>query len=316
MRISAIVTAHNEGVELRRTIDSVRSHTRHLHEIIVVDDGSTDGSCADLAEIGVTLLRHEHRTGVAFSRHAATRVASGDVYCFLDGHQRVEAECIDQCARVAIRRNAIVSPEIHGLYETSKPVYGAAFQLCPDNGFFSARWIGKYPRCRVTKHSALRGPGYVIPRALYEDVGWIPSLRGWGGSEAVVGLKAFFLGIDVLYLRGAISYHLFRRKFPYRTTWDEIWRNHAILARVCFDDRTWHEHWLPELFDQRLTDETRLAVESLEVMTEREKFLKKKVRPDRDFWCELIGADEPLCMRIENDGRDKSAGSGATGHKR
>ena len=41
-RISVIITAYNEGSELRRTIDSVRENTKQPFEIILVDDGSNE----------------------------------------------------------------------------------------------------------------------------------------------------------------------------------------------------------------------------------------------------------------------------------
>lgn len=152
-------------------------------------------------------------------------------------------------------------------------------------------------RPRLTKSSAPRGPGYFIPRTLYNDLAWISALRGWGGSESAIGLKAFFLRIDILYLRDAVSYHLFRKKFPYTTTWDEIWRNQALIARVCFDDRTWYDYWLPELFDEHLTDQARRDLDSDEVLTEHNEFLARKVRNDRDFWRELLKQPEPACLQ-------------------
>ncbi len=42
-RLSVVITAYNEGEELGRTIESVRAHTEQSYEVIVVDDGSTDG---------------------------------------------------------------------------------------------------------------------------------------------------------------------------------------------------------------------------------------------------------------------------------
>ena len=41
-RISVIITAHNEGAELRRTIESVRENTKQPFEIILIDDASQD----------------------------------------------------------------------------------------------------------------------------------------------------------------------------------------------------------------------------------------------------------------------------------
>lgn len=47
--LSVIITAYDEGEELHRTVNSVRANTRQSHEIIVVDDGSTDAAKSTLA---------------------------------------------------------------------------------------------------------------------------------------------------------------------------------------------------------------------------------------------------------------------------
>ncbi len=295
--ISVVITAHNEGDELLRTIESVRSNTRQLCEIVLVDDGSTDGSCERIESTGVKVIRHQRRIGVAYSRHEAVRQTTGNVLCFLDAHQRVTKGCIDECARIALADDAIVSPQLRGLSNTSEPLYGSTFRLCPKNGFFSATWVLDRPSERITKFSALRGPGYVIPRNLYDDVAWSGLLRGWGGSEASIGLKAFFLGVDILYLRDVAAYHLFRRTFPYKTSWDEIWRNQALIARVCFDDRTWYKYWLPALFEKHLSTQARRDLESDELLAEHEAFQAKKIRLDSEFWTDLLHVEPPQCVR-------------------
>jgi hypothetical protein len=66
----------------------------------------------------------------------------------------------------------------------------------------------------------------------------------------------------------------------YSTTWEDIWRNQAIIARVCFDEATWFGYWLPLLFAPHLSDEARAAVESAEVLAEHRAFASRKVRSD------------------------------------
>lgn len=265
--------------------------------MIVVDDGSTDGSCEGIVSLGARVIRHVDRLGVAYCRNEASRLATGEVFCYLDGHQRLSPQCIDRCAELAVRHRAIVSPDVCGRRNESKPRYGATFRLCPKNGYFSAKWEQKRPTNTITRSTSVRAPGYVMSRETYQELAWMGALRGWGGSEAAVSLKAFFLDIDILQLHGPIAYHLFRKQFPYETTWHGIWRNHAIIARVCFDDRSWFEHWLPNVFDEHLTDEAREDLKSEEVLAEHEAFLAKKIRTDRQFWRILLRQSEPSCLR-------------------
>jgi glycosyltransferase involved in cell wall biosynthesis len=295
--ISVVITVHNEGDELRRTIESVRQNTLGDCEIIVVDDGSTDGCCENADLEGVRLIRHEARVGVACSRHEASGVAKGTALAFLDGHQRVERGALEECAELALERNAIVWPDVSGLEEFARRVHGAYFTLSRKPVPFSAEWKSLPPSKRVTPISALRAPGYVIPKSVYLRVSWIGALRGWGGSEAAVSVKAFFAGVDILHLCGPLIRHQFKKSFSYEVRWPEVWRNHALIARVCFDERTWHDYWLPEVFAPHLTAEARADIESASVLAEHEAFQKIKTRPDREFWTDLVFRDLPTALR-------------------
>ena len=110
------------------------------------------------------LIRHERRTGVAASRDEATRIATGNVVVYLDAHQRVSRNCLDQLGQVAIDRRAIVSVDVCGFGFFPKRAYGAVFRLCPKNGFFSALWSHLRPATEVSRANSLKAPAYGASR--------------------------------------------------------------------------------------------------------------------------------------------------------
>ena len=65
--IASITTAYNAAHRLPRQIDALLRQTRALQEIVVVDNGSTDGTSAMLAERypQVTVLRLSSNAGAA-----------------------------------------------------------------------------------------------------------------------------------------------------------------------------------------------------------------------------------------------------------
>jgi glycosyltransferase involved in cell wall biosynthesis len=291
--ISAIITTHDEGDELKRTLESVVENTPSLVEVIVVDDGSTDGSCQAIAGGPLRVIRHERRLGIARSRDEASRVARGDILCYLDAHQRVDRDCLDRCAQVALAQQAIVCPDLRNMSLLGRRMYGADFRLCPEQGYFSAKWRSWRWRRRVSQITALRAPPYLIPRSLYSRIAWSPCLQGWGASESSITIKSFFTATPILHVGGPLARHLFRRQFHYQTTWDGIWRNQAIIARICFADATWFGHWLPRVFDGHLTDEARATLESAEIQAEHRDFQATKTKTDRQFWTELLRSQSP-----------------------
>lgn len=295
--VSVVITTHNEGAELARTIRSIVENTRSLAEVLIVDDGSDDGSCDAIANDHVRVIRHDRRVGVAFSRDEASRAARGDVICYLDAHQRVSPACLDRCAGVAVQRRAIVTPDIKDYGLLRWRLHGAEFQLCPKHGYFSAVWRQWFQRRGISRVTALRAPPYLIPRDLYTDVAWSANLQGWGASEASVVMKSFFMGIPILLYSGPLARHRFQKQFPYETTWEGVWRNQAIIARICFDERTWSRYWLRRVFEPHLSDEARRAVESDAVRQEHAEFQARKRRADREFWTELLRSSPPEDVR-------------------
>jgi glycosyltransferase involved in cell wall biosynthesis len=86
MKVSAIIPAFNRRDHLSRAIESALAQTVPVDEIIVVDDGSTDGS-AEFVESRygdrVRVLRQAN-TGVAGARRRGIQQARGEWIAFLD----------------------------------------------------------------------------------------------------------------------------------------------------------------------------------------------------------------------------------------
>jgi glycosyltransferase involved in cell wall biosynthesis len=58
--IAVVIPALNEALRIRGVVEGALLHCRH---VIVVDDGSEDGTADRIADLPVTVLRHPHRLG-------------------------------------------------------------------------------------------------------------------------------------------------------------------------------------------------------------------------------------------------------------
>src|ERR1700742_2294169 len=61
--VTALIPAFNESESIGATIRSLQAQTYRLFEIIVIDDGSTDGTGDIARALGVTVLRPPSNTG-------------------------------------------------------------------------------------------------------------------------------------------------------------------------------------------------------------------------------------------------------------
>jgi glycosyltransferase involved in cell wall biosynthesis len=84
-RVSVVVPTHSRANLIEESIDSVLRQTVPVHEIIVVDDGSTDSTCDIVHAYGdrVILLRQDHH-GAAAARNCGLARATGDWIALLD----------------------------------------------------------------------------------------------------------------------------------------------------------------------------------------------------------------------------------------
>jgi glycosyltransferase involved in cell wall biosynthesis len=83
---SVIIPVYNSVATLARAIDSVLGQSVPVHELIVVDDASTDETPALMARYGnpVRYLRRERNAGVSAARNFGAEQATGDWLAFLD----------------------------------------------------------------------------------------------------------------------------------------------------------------------------------------------------------------------------------------
>jgi glycosyltransferase involved in cell wall biosynthesis len=87
--VSVVIPTWNRRDLVARAVESVLAQTRPPEEVIVVDDGSTDGTAASLAERfpDLNLVEQENR-GVSAARNRGVHEAAGSWIAFLDSDDR------------------------------------------------------------------------------------------------------------------------------------------------------------------------------------------------------------------------------------
>ena len=82
--ITVVMTAYNAAEFISETLDSIRSQSFRDFEILVVDDGSTDGTAAIVREYTDVRYFHQANAGCAAGRNTGIRNALGSYVAFVD----------------------------------------------------------------------------------------------------------------------------------------------------------------------------------------------------------------------------------------
>lgn len=108
--VSIIIPVYNVSEYLRESLDSVIAQTYKNIEILVIDDGSTDGSgliCDEYEKIDDRiLLIHQVNKGLSAARNAGLDLASGQIIAFLDSDDAYHPKAIKSMVDVMLGQHS------------------------------------------------------------------------------------------------------------------------------------------------------------------------------------------------------------------
>ena len=97
-KISIVIPAFNGGVQLDECLHAIARLAAPPSEVIVVDDGSTDGSIQKAAARGIRVIATSGRKGPAVARNIGAQAATGDILFFLDADVSVHEDATERLA--------------------------------------------------------------------------------------------------------------------------------------------------------------------------------------------------------------------------
>jgi glycosyltransferase involved in cell wall biosynthesis len=134
LKVSALIPTYNRRTYLFRAIDSVLAQTVPVDEIIVVDDGSTDGTAEAIrSRYGslVAVFRQENM-GVSAARKRAVEEARGEWAAFLDS----DDEWLPERNAALLRAASMLPPTVAWIFGNTKFVLdeGEGDTIFDENG--------------------------------------------------------------------------------------------------------------------------------------------------------------------------------------
>ncbi|MDT8307319.1 MAG: glycosyltransferase family 2 protein [Anaerolineae bacterium] len=210
MNISVVITSRNRRDSLRQTLASLEAQTVAPHEVIVVDDGSTDGTGEMLAAAfpDVVYVRREQHGGPAAARNQGIRAATGDLIAFTDDD--------------SIPPPRWLEGHLHHFDDARVGAVGGP-SIPPDPNFFDQVDIVRYADLlhdqlrrieRLTGWEGLGTGNMTVRRAIFDEVGYFDEAFLTGSdpefTRRVVRLGGYALIVDPSLVVAHMKWHTLR----------------------------------------------------------------------------------------------------------
>lgn len=183
VKISVIVPVYNIEKYLPKCLDSIISQTFKDFEVIIVNDGSTDGSqkiidnyvCNDSRIFSLT----QKNSGQGAARNYGLKYAKGDFITFIDGDDWVESNMFEEMYNLAINdKSDIVVCDYTLVYDNkTKNKYMSTlyeYNSCNVNNYILST---ASPTFKIIKNELIKDANFKFPNIrAYEDIAVVGSL--------------------------------------------------------------------------------------------------------------------------------------------
>ena len=175
--LSVIIPAYNSEKWVRKALDSIIDQvTRYKFEIIVVDDGSTDGTAHILDEYNFENVKviHQENRGFSGARNTGLTVNQGKYIMFVDSDDYLLPDAIEKLLFCAMENNAdVVCGNYRCEYDTGDIKYISKYsngEIEPLGNIHGQPW-GKVYRREIFNH--LKFPEkYWFEDSIFAQIVW------------------------------------------------------------------------------------------------------------------------------------------------
>jgi GT2 family glycosyltransferase len=233
--LSIVIPTWNGRNLVAECLASLRQQTTRGHEIIVVDDGSTDDTCAFLAKEypDVRVVRLETNSGFCVAVNAGIRAGTGDLIMLLNNDMTLAPDCLEKLLLATEMSDAALFAPLVLFREEPDVVYSAGdcqrANGRPESiGFRCKRDTFELP-ARIFGVSAGAG---LYRREVFERAGVLEERFVAYFEDSDLNLRARLAGFDAQLAPDAVAYHVGSASLGGKTWWRsrQCWRNHALLV--------------------------------------------------------------------------------------
>ena len=208
-RVSAIVLAYRSEPLLEACVGALLSSSGVEVEVILVDNGCTDGAVERLRALdGLTVIAPGRNLGFAGGCNAGAAQVTGDVIALINGDAVVESGAISALAAVAIRPKVGIATASLRLADSPELLNSAGNEL----HFLGFSWAGHFSE-RAADHqkevevASASGAAMAMRRDLWEALGGFEERYFAYHEDAELSLRCRQRGLEIVFVPQAVVLH-------------------------------------------------------------------------------------------------------------
>jgi GT2 family glycosyltransferase len=237
--VSAVVLAYSEEPWLERCVFALLDSKGVEVEIVLVDNGCTDGAVDRLVSTpGVTVVRPGENLGFAGGCNAGAAVAWGEFLALINGDLIVEPDALAELVAFAAK------PEL-GVAQPSIRLSDDPSRLNSDGNevhFLGFSWCGSFgePAAKRTVPrpiTSAMGAAMVLRRSLWEELGGFESRYFAYHEDVELCRRCWHRGLELVNVPSAVAVHRYEfGREPSKLYHSE--RNRLLFVLTAYETRT------------------------------------------------------------------------------
>jgi GT2 family glycosyltransferase len=230
IKVSIVILNYNTKNLVVHLIKSIIKYTKGVtYEIILVDNGSTDGSVEEIQALKnkyqeIKIIKNDKNLGFARGNNAVKNRVHGKYILFLNSDTLFEGNVIKKCLSYLDKNKnigALTVKQIKGDGELDRdakrsfPTPWVAFthfsgldRLFPKSKLLAQYWYGFSDPDKIQQIDSLQGSFFLSPKSILDKVGWFDEDYFLDGEDIDLSWKIKNAGYKNVYLGDCHIIHL------------------------------------------------------------------------------------------------------------
>ena len=209
-KISVVIPTYNLKDVLLECLESVLAQDHKNLEVIVIDNGSTDGTSEAVKNNfpGIKLITHQENLGVTGGANAGVRAATGDYIWFVDHDNIFPENTLSELIKLAETDSKIgvTVPKIYYWHDKTM-IWAAGTGMnvwTGENIFRGGKEVGQYDKIEEVE---IAPANFLVKRKVIEKVGSYDDVYNISYEDADLSYRIKKAGYKTMYVPTAVAFH-------------------------------------------------------------------------------------------------------------